>query len=67
LFKRFTSGKFISIKIIPTTEAGAKSIIHSLRFTNSSGYDEIMVKVKLSLCLFLIECHAMKAYWGVDV
>jgi len=27
----------------------------------------VKVKVKLTLCLFLIERHAMKAYWKVGV
>jgi len=26
-----------------------------------------MVNVKLSLCFFVTEHHAMKAYWGVEV
>jgi hypothetical protein len=30
-------------------------------------FDVDKVKVKLSLCFFLTEHHAMKAYWGVEV
>jgi hypothetical protein len=26
--------------------------------------DKVKVKIKLSLCFFLTEHHAMKAYWG---
>jgi hypothetical protein len=28
---------------------------------------KVRVKVKLSLCSFLTEHHAIKAYWGMDV
>jgi len=30
-------------------------------------HDNIKVKAKLSLCFFLTEHDAMKAYWGVKV
>jgi hypothetical protein len=31
---------------------------------NSPPSGEVKVKVKMTLCLFLPEHHAMKAYWG---
>jgi hypothetical protein len=34
-----------------------------LRIFGPKGYDMIQVKVKLHLCFFLTEHHAMKAYW----
>jgi hypothetical protein len=36
--------KFPGIKIIPTTKTEIKSIIHSLKSKNSSGYDKITSK-----------------------
>jgi hypothetical protein len=44
LKKRFPR-KFPTIKTIPTTETEIKSIIHSLRAKNSSGYDRITSKI----------------------
>jgi hypothetical protein len=45
--------KFPGIKTIPTTETEIKSIIHSLKAKNSSGYDGITSKV-LKVCVSLI-------------
>jgi hypothetical protein len=41
--------KFPGIKIIPTTETQIKSIIHSLKAKNVSGYDGITNKI-LKVC-----------------
>jgi len=38
-------GNFLTINIIPITEAEIKGIISSLRQKNSSGYDEITSKM----------------------
>ena len=46
-------GNFPSIKIIPITEDEIKSIIHSLKQKNSSGYFEIAIKM-LKSCASLI-------------
>jgi hypothetical protein len=45
--------KFPGIKTIPTTETELKSIIHSLKTKNSSGYDGITSKI-LKVCASLI-------------
>jgi hypothetical protein len=45
--------KFPDIKIIPTTETEIKSIIHSFKSKNSSGYYEITSKI-LKACSSLI-------------
>jgi hypothetical protein len=45
--------KFPSINIIPTTETEMKSVINSLKSTNSSGYDEVTSKI-LKVCSALI-------------
>jgi hypothetical protein len=45
--------KFPDIKIIPTTKTEIKSIIHSLKSKNSSGYDEITSKI-LKACSAVI-------------
>jgi hypothetical protein len=45
--------KFHGIKIGPTSEAGIKSIIHSLKLKNSSDYDEITSKI-LKSCVSCI-------------
>jgi hypothetical protein len=47
--------KFPAMKIIPTTETEIKSIIHSLKSKNSSGYDEVTSKI-LKTCSHLIIC-----------
>jgi hypothetical protein len=43
--------KFPGIKTIPTTETEIKSIIHSLKAKNSSGYKGITSKNFESLCI----------------
>jgi hypothetical protein len=45
--------KFPNIKIVPTTETCIKSIIHSLKSKNLSGYDKITSKI-LKTCSALI-------------
>jgi hypothetical protein len=47
------SCKFHGIKIVPTSWAGMKSIILSLKSKNSSSYDEIKSKI-LKACASLI-------------
>jgi hypothetical protein len=47
--------KFPDIIIIPTTETEIKSIIHSLKSKNSSGYDAKTSKI-LKTCSDLISC-----------
>jgi hypothetical protein len=44
--------KFHGIKIVPTSEAEVKNIILSLKYKNSSGYDEITRKI-LKACATL--------------
>ena len=53
LLKDSFPGNFSSIKIIPISEAQIKSIIHSLKQKNSSGYNEITSKI-LKACASLI-------------
>jgi hypothetical protein len=58
IFKRFISGKFPSIKTIPSTEAEIKSIVHSLKSKKLSGYDEITSKI-LKVCSSLISSRPL--------
>jgi hypothetical protein len=37
--------RFLVLKIIPTSETEIKSIVHSLKSENSSGYNEITSKI----------------------
>ncbi|PNF23822.1 hypothetical protein B7P43_G15913 [Cryptotermes secundus] len=46
---------FPSIKIIPTSEAEIKNIIHTMKTKNSSGFDEVTSKI-LKACSDLISC-----------
>jgi hypothetical protein len=49
--------KFPGIKIIPTTETEIKSIIHSLKSKNSSGYDKTTSKILKACSALIIHRH----------
>jgi hypothetical protein len=42
-------------------------LVYFCCITQSRKAEIVKVNLKLSLCFFLTEHHAMKAYWGVEV